>query len=127
MYTHNKDTTHSRMRIMQEMCVCASTSLHCKKHLVIYLWSASSLEDLKRVFELDLQSPKLPLQFKPQYVVCSRNKPINNGNPYNLPLWLFRDKTTTHIEPHNKIEATGYSTLQRDKKIKLQLQVFNLL
>ena len=52
-------------------------------------------------FEHDPQSPKLPLQNKPQHVVCPRNKPINKWEPYNLPLWLFRDKTTTHIDHHN--------------------------
>ena len=51
-------------------CVCASKSLQRKlstrkftiEVLVI-------LEVLNRAFELDLQSPKLPLQFKPQLVV----------------------------------------------------------
>ena len=106
--------------------MCASKSLQRKLSTREYTFGVLViLEVLKRAFELGLQSPKLPLQFKPQLVVCPRNKPINNGNPYNLPLWLFRDKTTTHIDPHNKIKATGYSTLQRDKKIKLQ--VFNLL
>jgi hypothetical protein len=67
-------------------------------------------------FEHDLQSPNYPYNSNPQYVVCLRNKPINNGNPYNLPLWLFRDKTTTHIDPHKINETSGNSTLQSTKR-----------
>ena len=64
--------------------------------------------------------PKLPLQHNPKLVVCQRNKPINYGNPYNLPLWLFRDKTTTHIDPHKNKRSNGifYNT-KRYKRVNL--------
>ena len=53
-------------------------------------------------------------------MVWPRNKPINNVNPYNLPIWLFRDKTTTHIDPHKKKRSSGifYNT-KRYKRVNL--------
>ena len=74
---------------MQVLWVCATTSLQSNistRNLALVLVLLRSWE------------PKLPLQQNPKLVVCLRNKPINYRNPYNLPLWLFRNKTTTHID-----------------------------
>ena len=101
---------------MISVCVLYISSKKTKHKNYTFECLSVHLEVLKRAFDVGLQSPNLPLQFKPQLVVCPRNKPIKYGNPYNLPLWLFRDKTTTHIDPHKIIETTGNSTLQRTKR-----------
>ena len=84
---------------MHAMCVCNYISSEQSKHKK-YTFGACPLEVLRGplIFHQFLSYP----YNKPHMWFVHEISQSKDGNPYNLPLWLFRDKTTTHINPHNK-------------------------
>ena len=75
------------------------------------------------------QEPKLPLHQNPNMWFVHEISQSNYKNLYNPPLWLFRDKTTTHIDFSQQNKTYGSTIIFYNTKryIKINLEVFNLL
>ena len=83
-------------------CECVQLYLFkTSKHLEIYLWSAWHYEVLKGSLSMILNNLNYLYNSNPNMCFVYEISQSMNMNPYNFPLWLFRDKTTTHIDPHN--------------------------
>ena len=106
------------------MCVQLISSRQIK-HIKIYLWCLSTLRTWEGL-ELEYQSLKLPLHAIPNTWFVHEISQSRYGNPYNLPLWLFRDKTTTHINSSQKInlwvndDFLQYKEIYKNKSWSLQ-------
>ena len=96
--THIKHTTYKNKIYAWDVSVCVQLiSSKQIKHIEVYLWCLSTLRTWEGL-ELEYQSLKLPLHTIPNTWFVYEISQSRYGNPYNLPLWLFRDKTTTHID-----------------------------
>ena len=82
---------------MHVVCVCNYISSKKIKHKRLYLWRACPLRSWKGLWSSTLIT-LTTLTKKPQLWFVYEISQSKYGNPYNLSLWLFRDKTTTHID-----------------------------
>jgi DNA polymerase II large subunit len=71
----------------------------------------------------DFFKPRLPLHIEPHSGFVNEYKPIKNRGTYNLPLWLFRDKTNTHkITSQKQKKLVNKIFYNNNKSTRLSLE-----
>ena len=122
----HKWTQHTKIRHMHELWVCAtiSSSQVSTKKITFGAYQHKVFKGLRTIKPI----PKLPLQSTPTCGLSTKLANQQMGTLQSPPLAISWQNHHSHGSSQKKKETTGlqwYSTLQRDKR--MQLEVFNPL
>ena len=97
----NKHMLYTKNGYEWNVCVCASNLFKAQNQALDIPLECLKPWGLERAIRHEHQILGYPYK-EPQLWFVHEISQSTQWNLYNLPLWLFRDKTTTHIDPVGK-------------------------